>query len=178
MTTRVVHATRAPSRATLGRGLRSAKQQSATVIIRDKCIRTFACHPEQSEGSQCSCRFTEMLPLAFDACGHRSLFSMTMYDLWRVKAKVLITMFEQDELLQTWFLRHLQIIGEAVRSLPEEARALAPEIPWSKIVGMRNVLVHGYFDIDVEMVWDTATRDVPTLKPAVLYLLQSLEGES
>ena len=44
--------------------------------------------------------------------------------------------FEQDELLQTWFLRHLQIIGEAARSLPEEVRALAPDIPWPKIIGM------------------------------------------
>ena len=51
--------------------------------------------------------------------------------------------FEQDELRQNWFLRHLQIIGEAARTLPPEVRALATPIPWSKIIGMRNVLVHG-----------------------------------
>lgn len=51
--------------------------------------------------------------------------------------------FEQDELLQAWFVRNLQIIGEAARALPEEVRALAPEIEWPKIIGMRNVLVHG-----------------------------------
>ena len=56
--------------------------------------------------------------------------------------------FEHDELLQVWMLRQLQIIGEAVGPLPEEIRARAPEIPWSKIVGMRNILVHGYFAID------------------------------
>jgi len=60
--------------------------------------------------------------------------------------------FERDELLQSWFLRHLQIIGEAARSLPEDVRALAPDIPWPKIIGMRNVLVHGYFDIDTDIV--------------------------
>lgn len=82
--------------------------------------------------------------------------------------------FERDELLQTWFLRHLQIIGEATRALPEDVRALAPEIPWPKIIGMRNILVHGYFEIDTEIVWEAATRDVPALKPAVERLLRDL----
>ncbi|MGH8583782.1 MAG: HepT-like ribonuclease domain-containing protein [Gammaproteobacteria bacterium] len=83
--------------------------------------------------------------------------------------------FEQEELLQTWFLRHLQIIGEAAGSLPEQVRALAPEIPWPKITGMRNILVHGYFDIDTDMVWNAATRDARALKPAVEQLLAALE---
>ncbi len=86
--------------------------------------------------------------------------------------------FERDELLQVWFLRHLQIIGEAARALPGDVQALAPEVPWSKIVGMRNILVHGYFDIDTDIVWDAATRDVPTIKPAVERLLKTLEGQS
>ena len=51
--------------------------------------------------------------------------------------------FERDELLQAWFVRHLQIIGEAARGVPDDVRALAPEIEWSRIIGMRNVLVHG-----------------------------------
>ena len=83
--------------------------------------------------------------------------------------------FERDELLQTWFVRHLQIIGEAARTTPEEIRALAPEIPWPQIAGMRNVLVHGYFAIDTDLVWDAATRDVLALKPAIERLLASLD---
>ncbi|MFQ5744953.1 MAG: DUF86 domain-containing protein [Acidobacteriota bacterium] len=83
--------------------------------------------------------------------------------------------FEHDELLQVWFLRHLQIIGEAARALPEEVRALAPDIPWSKIIGMRNILVHGYFEIDTDIVWDAVTHDVPHLKPAVERLLRTME---
>lgn len=55
------------------------------------------------------------------------------------------TAFEQDELRQGWFVRNLQIVGEAARGLPEAIRALGPEIPWPQIIGMRNVLVHGYF---------------------------------
>jgi len=85
--------------------------------------------------------------------------------------------FEQDELLQNWFLRHLQIIGEAARSLSEEVRSLAPDIPWSRIIGMRSILVHGYFEIDAEVVWETASRDVPLLKSAVEHLLAKLEGQ-
>ena len=74
--------------------------------------------------------------------------------------------YDQDELLQVWFLRQLQIIGEAARRLPEEIRNLAPDIPWHKIIGMRNILVHGYFEIDLDVVWDAVQRDVPLLKPA------------
>jgi uncharacterized protein with HEPN domain len=86
--------------------------------------------------------------------------------------------FDQDELLQVWFLRHLQIIGEAARRLPEEIRNLAPDIPWHKIIGMRNILVHGYFAIDLDVVWDAVQRDVPLLKPAVEALLKKLEDQS
>jgi uncharacterized protein with HEPN domain len=83
--------------------------------------------------------------------------------------------FEGDELLQTWFLRHLQIIGEAARTIPEEIRELAPAIPWTQIAGMRNILVHGYFEIDTDLVWDAVTRDVPALKPVIEQMLSSLD---
>ncbi len=56
-------------------------------------------------------------------------------------------------------------------------RALAPEIPWSNIIRMRNILVHGYFDIDTDIVWEAATRDVPNLKPAVERLLKTLNEQ-
>ena len=60
--------------------------------------------------------------------------------------------FEKDELVQSWFVRHLQIIGEAARALPEDVLIRAPEVPWSKIVGMRHILVHDYFGIDTKAV--------------------------
>jgi len=85
--------------------------------------------------------------------------------------------FERDELLQGWFVRNLQIIGEAARALPEDVRTLAPEIPWPKLAGMRNVLVHGYFDIDADIVWEAASRDAPALRTPLERLLQHLEGQ-
>jgi uncharacterized protein with HEPN domain len=83
--------------------------------------------------------------------------------------------FDRDELLQVWFLRHLQILGEAASGLPQDVRVLAPDVPWPSIVGMRNVLVHGYFDIDADIVWEAARRDVPALRSALQRLLQELE---
>ena len=68
-----------------------------------------------------------------------------------------------------------QIIGEAARGLPPEIRARADYIPWPKIIGMRNVLVHGYFDIDTDIVWQAVTRDVPELKPQVRRLLDDMD---
>jgi len=84
--------------------------------------------------------------------------------------------FEADELLQNWFVRHLQIIGEAARLLPEEIRATAPDIPWSEIIGMRHILVHNYFGIDTQVVWDAVERDLPSLKEKVRALRQQLGG--
>ena len=72
--------------------------------------------------------------------------------------------FEREELIQTWVVHHLQIIGEASRSLSDGFRSSHPEIPWSQIIGMRNILVHHYFGIDVAAVWAAVERDVPSLK--------------
>jgi uncharacterized protein with HEPN domain len=102
------------------------------------------------------------------------LEAIAAIDRYRDRAR---SAFEQDELLQVWFLRQLQIIGEAARRLPEEIRNLAPDIPWHKIIDMHNVLVHGYFAIDLDVVWDAVQRDVPLLKPAVEALLEKLEEQ-
>jgi uncharacterized protein with HEPN domain len=82
----------------------------------------------------------------------------------------------QDEMLQVWFLWHLQLIGEAARALPESVRALGPDVPWSKIIGMRNILVHGYFEVDTDIVWNAVNNDIPMLKPAVERLLSRLRA--
>jgi uncharacterized protein with HEPN domain len=86
--------------------------------------------------------------------------------------------FEGDELIQSWFVRHLQIIGEAVRTLPTDVRDRAPDIPWSKIIGMRHILVHDYFDIDGRAVWEAVERDIPELKRHVQALLEILDEEA
>jgi uncharacterized protein with HEPN domain len=85
--------------------------------------------------------------------------------------------FEQDELIQVWFLQHLQIIGEASRSLSADIRESHPEVSWAKIIGMRNILVHNYFEIDLPVVWNAVERELPDLKKQVTAILQEL-GEA
>lgn len=80
--------------------------------------------------------------------------------------------FEKDELIQNWIVRHLQIIGEATRSLSTEYREKHPGVAWSKIIGMRNILVHDYFGIDVDIVWSAVEHDLPVLKQKVGMLLK------
>ncbi len=75
--------------------------------------------------------------------------------------------FEHDELIQTWIVHHLQIIGEAASTLPESFREKYPEVPWSKIIGMRNILVHNYFGVDVDVVWAVVVNDIPDLKQKI-----------
>jgi uncharacterized protein with HEPN domain len=79
--------------------------------------------------------------------------------------------FDRDELIQTWIVHHLQIVGEAVRALTDETRARRPDIPWLQIAGMQNILVHDYFGIDFNEVWAAVERDIPPLKAAVAELL-------
>jgi uncharacterized protein with HEPN domain len=87
------------------------------------------------------------------------------------------SVFENDELVQVWTLHHLQIIGEAARSLEPDIRETFPEIPWTKIIGMRNVLVHHYFEIDTEIVWSVVEKDLPLLKKQIQALLLNWRGD-
>jgi uncharacterized protein with HEPN domain len=84
--------------------------------------------------------------------------------------------FERDELIQNWMVRYLQIIGEVARALPQDVRERVADVPWSKMIGMRHILVHNYFRIDTEIVWDVVERDLPVLKRSLQTLLDELEA--
>ena len=66
-------------------------------------------------------------------------------------------------LLQLGLLRLVEIIGEAATRVSKEGRAKNPAIPWDDIVGMRNKLIHGYDTVDLDILWDTVTDDLPRL---------------
>jgi uncharacterized protein with HEPN domain len=66
-------------------------------------------------------------------------------------------------------LKDIEVLGEAATKVSAAARSVTPEIPWQDIVGMRNRLIHGYFDIDLDIVWDTVCNDLPPL-------IQKLDG--
>jgi len=84
--------------------------------------------------------------------------------------------FDQDELVQTWMLHNLQIIGEAARNVSRALQARHPEVPWRQIVAMRNILVHDYFTVDLEEVWAAVVGDIPDLKTKIQSILRELGG--
>ena len=71
--------------------------------------------------------------------------------------------FQADETLRRAFVRSLEIIGEAANQVSQELCERAPEIPWSKIVSMRNRLIHAYSDVNIGLVWSTVVSDLPAL---------------
>jgi uncharacterized protein with HEPN domain len=82
---------------------------------------------------------------------------------------------DRDEMIQVWVLYHLQIVGEAVGALAPEFRDRFPDVPWSQIVGMRNILVHHYFGIDLDLVWSAVKRDLPMLREKIEAILAHLD---
>ena len=70
---------------------------------------------------------------------------------------------EQDRQLALSLIRLIEVVGEAAAQVTEGFQTSHPEIPWAVIVGMRNRLIHAYFDIDLDRVWDTAKDDLPLL---------------
>jgi uncharacterized protein with HEPN domain len=70
-------------------------------------------------------------------------------------------------------VRNLEIIGEAVRSLPEDVKDKASEIEWRKIASLRNILVHEYFGVNVQLVWDVTQTKLPPLRDACKRMLDA-----
>jgi uncharacterized protein with HEPN domain len=83
--------------------------------------------------------------------------------------------FDVDRLLALGLMKCIEIIGEAAANISNECRENLPEIPWKSILGMRNRLVHAYFEIDLDVVWYTATVSLPQL---ILILERVMASES
>ncbi len=72
-------------------------------------------------------------------------------------------------------IRAIEIIGEATKNVPEQIKKRYPEVPWKKMAGMRDRLVHEYFGVDMEILWETAKEDVPQLEVPVSKVLEDME---
>lgn len=79
----------------------------------------------------------------------------------------------KDRILELALTRLVEIVGEAASRVPREEQAGHPDIPWADIVGMRNRLVHGYSEIDVDALWSTIEVDLPALVPLLEAALNS-----
>jgi uncharacterized protein with HEPN domain len=82
--------------------------------------------------------------------------------------------FQTDTKTSFAVIRALEIIGEATKNIPESIREQYPEIPWKGFAGMRDKLIHAYFGVNLEVVWDTIQQDLPRLYPVAVRILQSL----
>jgi len=81
--------------------------------------------------------------------------------------------FRKNELVIDAVIRNLEIIGEAVKRMPKEVKEKAPDIEWKKVAGLRDVLIHEYFGVDLEILWDIVKNKLPELKRKVSQLLES-----
>ena len=79
--------------------------------------------------------------------------------------------FLADELVIDAVARNLEIIGEAARQMPEEFRSVHTQIPWPQIAGLRNRIVHDYFGLDLEIIWEIIQHDLPELEKQIRILL-------
>jgi uncharacterized protein with HEPN domain len=77
--------------------------------------------------------------------------------------------------LQHLFLRNIEIIGEAASKVTDDYRRCHPEIPWRDMIDMRNRLAHGYFDMNLKIIWDTVQEDLPKLLPLIAALREADE---
>jgi len=83
--------------------------------------------------------------------------------------------FVRDETLKRAFVRSVEVIGEASKKLPEDIKAMQPEIEWRKVSGMRDRLIHDYFGVDYTIVWDVASNKLPDLREKIHDLLKLIQ---
>lgn len=85
---------------------------------------------------------------------------------------------EGDGMLQDAVVRRLEILGEAANNVSHECRHSSPGIPWPAIIGMRNLLIHAYHPVDVELVWQACSVELPRIVPEIERLVREAAGRS
>ena len=84
---------------------------------------------------------------------------------------------DTDRMLVLALVKSIEIIGEAGARVSEEGRDATPDVPWPEIVAMRNRLVHAYFDVNLDVVWETVRKDLPSLVIALQRALSEYEAD-
>ena len=80
--------------------------------------------------------------------------------------------FSENQMVIDAVLRNLELIGEASKIIPEEIKSKYSNLPWPEMIGLRNIAAHGYFKIDLEIIWDIITKDIPEAKKQLIKMLK------
>ncbi len=102
---------------------------------------------------------------ALDYCGKTQKFV----------ADITYEEFLADEKTFLAVTRALEIIGEALKNIPDEIKIKFPQVPWREIIGFRNTVAHVYFGINPKIVWNTAKEDIPYLKELINFIVKELD---
>ena len=94
-------------------------------------------------------------------------------DIERSTSKLSKSAFESNKDIKDATLRRIEVIGEAVKNISEETKQKHPEIEWKKIAGTRDVIIHAYFNVDWDLVWDMIQKDIKGLKEQIKLLTDS-----
>jgi len=86
--------------------------------------------------------------------------------------------FLRNRLLQDGVIRQLEVMGEAARNLSEDLRNEHPQIPWRQMIGLRNRMIHAYFNVDLQIIWEIVQGDIPDLKQKMKQILDVISEES
>jgi len=81
---------------------------------------------------------------------------------------------DENRMLSHALVRLLEIIGEAATRVSDEFRKVHPGLPWKQMIGMRNRLIHGYFDMDLDILWQTVVIDLPALRKQLEAILEEI----
>jgi uncharacterized protein with HEPN domain len=82
--------------------------------------------------------------------------------------------FVGNDMIVDAVVRNLQIIGEAAKNIPEDVRNQHSEIPWKRMIGLRNIAVHEYFGVDLGIIWEIVTKNLPETKPKIKTILECI----
>ena len=83
--------------------------------------------------------------------------------------------FIKDNLVKDAVLRNIEVLGEAAENIPDDLREEYSEVPWKRIIGLRNIVIHEYFGVDFENIWKIITENIPETKPYIEQILKKVK---